>query len=175
LRLGSLALEGAWTIEVEPLADERGFFARTFDRALLEEAGLVADFPQHSIAVNTHAGTIRGMHFTRAPFEETKIVRCTRGAAHDIIVDIRPTSASYRRSVAVELRGDNHRALYIPPGFAHGYQTLADDTEILYQIAPAYVPGYAAGLRFDDPALDLAWPLAVRVIAERDRTWPLLA
>ena len=161
-------------IDLEPLVDDRGFFARTFDRAIFEEAGLLGDFAQQSVAVNSHAGTIRGMHFTRPPYEETKIVRCTRGAAHDVLVDLRPESRSYRRSIAFELREDNHRALYIPPGFAHGYQTLADRTEVFYQIAPAYVPGYAAGVRFDDPVLGLSWPLAVRVISERDRTWPLL-
>lgn len=169
-----LALAGAWAITLEPRRDERGFFARTFDTSLLAQAGLTGDFPQHSIAWNARAGTVRGMHFTSSPHEETKIVRCTTGAAYDVIVDLRADSPTYRKSCALELRSDNHVAIYVPPGFAHGYQTLSDGAELLYLITPAYVPGYAAGVRHDDPALDVRWPIPISAIADRDRGWPPL-
>lgn len=170
-----LSLAGTWTIDLDRHADERGFFARTFDLALLEGAGMVSAYPQHSVAFNSAAGTVRGMHFTYAPYEETKIVRCTRGAVFDVIVDIRPQSATFRSAVGIELSAENGRALYIPAGCAHGYQTLADASEVLYLITPPYVTGYAGGLRYNDPLLGIAWPLPVTIISERDLAWPLLA
>lgn len=173
--LRELALAGAWSIEIERLEDERGYFARTFDREALETVGLLAEYPQHSIAANPRRGTLRGMHFSVRPHEETKIVRCTRGAAYDVIVDLRPTSPTYRQSLACELNDENQRAIFIPPGFAHGYQTLVAETTLQYLIAPAYAPGFAAGVRFDDPALALQWPLPPVAVSARDRAWPLLA
>lgn len=174
MTLTPLALLGAWSIDVEPTRDERGFFARVLDTAVLAAAGLHDSFPQHSIARNARAGTLRGMHFSLAPYEETKIVRCTAGAAFDVIVDVRPTSPTYREWLAFSLTAENHRALYVPPGFAHGYQALVDETEVLYLISPAYVPGYGSGIRYDDRAVAIDWPLPVSHIADRDRSWPAL-
>lgn len=168
------ALKGAYIVELEPLTDARGFFARTFCRREFEARGLKGTIAQSNLASNWKKGTLRGMHFQHPPAAETKLVRCTRGAIVDIIVDLRPESPTYLRHVAVELSADNHRALYVPERFAHGYQTLRDDTETSYQVGEFYAPGSEGGLRHDDPRLDLRWPLAVSVISEKDRAWQLL-
>jgi dTDP-4-dehydrorhamnose 3,5-epimerase len=167
-----LDLRGAHVIEPQRHGDARGFFARTVCEDTLATAGLVGRFPQSSVSFNVRRGTVRGMHFARAPHEETKIVRCTAGAIHDVIVDLRPDSPTYLASAAVLLSAENRLALYIPRGFAHGFQTLADNTEILYMITPSYVPGAAAGIRWNDPAIDVAWPEPITVIAERDLAFP---
>lgn len=158
-------------MELEPQSDERGFFARAFDAAEFERHGLEAAVAQVSISYNHLRGTLRGMHFA-APEGETKLVRCVRGAMHDVIVDVRPGSATRGRHVAVELSAENRRSLYVPEGFAHGFQTLADDTEVVYQIGQYFSPDSQRGLRFDDPALGIEWPLPVTVISDRDRAWP---
>jgi dTDP-4-dehydrorhamnose 3,5-epimerase len=165
-------LAGAWLVDVEPAADERGFFARTWCRREFAEHGIDCDFVQASVSYNRSAGTLRGMHFQRAPHDETKLVRCVRGAIHDVIVDIRPGSATYGRWIGVELSAENRRGLLVPQGFAHGFLTLADDTEVFYQISAYYTPGHAGGLRYDDPALAIEWPIEATVIADKDRRWP---
>jgi dTDP-4-dehydrorhamnose 3,5-epimerase len=165
-------LEGAYIVEPERREDERGFFARTWCRDELAAEGLVTDLAQCSISRNTHAGTLRGMHFQTAPHEEVKLVRCTTGAVHDVIVDLRPGSPTHARWIAVELDAERANALYIPKGFAHGFQSLVDGAEVLYMISDAYAPEAASGVRFDDPAFGICWPLPVRVISERDRAWP---
>jgi dTDP-4-dehydrorhamnose 3,5-epimerase len=165
-------LAGVYLIDIERHADQRGFFARTWCRSDFAERRLVADFPQHSISFNTAAGTLRGLHFQRPPHGETKLVRCLRGALYDVVVDLRSPSPTYRQWVAFELTAESRSALYIPAGFAHGFQTLEPNTEVSYMISTAYVPDAGAGLRYDDPALDIEWPLPVSVISERDRTWP---
>jgi dTDP-4-dehydrorhamnose 3,5-epimerase len=166
------SLDGAFLLEVERHEDERGFFARAWCRREFEERGLDTAIAQTSVSFNKLKGTLRGMHFQRPPHEEVKLVRCTRGAIWDVIVDLRPGSPTYRRSEGFELSEENRRELYIPKGFAHGFQTLADATEVHYQISEFYAPGAAAGFRHDDPSLAISWPLPVSVISERDRSWP---
>jgi dTDP-4-dehydrorhamnose 3,5-epimerase len=165
-------LEGAWLIDIEPREDERGFFARTWCRQELAAQGLETEIAQESLSFNRYCGTVRGLHFQRSPHEETKIVRCTRGAIFDVIVDLRPRAPSYLRWQRFELTAENRRALYIPKGFAHGFQTLTDDAEIAYQISAFYAPEAAGGYRYDDAAFGIAWPLPVTVIGERDLGWP---
>lgn len=167
-------LDGAVVIDLERLGDERGYFARTFCVREFEAEGLVTDFVQFSVSFNAEAGTVRGMHFQRPPAEETKLVRCTQGAIWDVIVDFRPDSPTYLKSFAVELSAENGRQLYVPRGFAHGFQTLTPDAVVAYMIDEFYTPGAGAGLRFDDPALGLSWPREITVMSEKDRDWPLL-
>ena len=168
------ALKGAYTIDPEPHTDDRGFFARTFCQREFEAHGLRPTIAQASIASNRLTGTLRGMHYQYPPAAETKVVRCTRGAILDVIIDLRPESPTFLRHVAAELTDANRRALYVPERFAHGYQSLCDDTEVMYEISEFYAPGLAFGLRYDDPALELTWPLPVTLISTRDRDWPLL-
>lgn len=165
-------LRGVFVIELERLEDERGFFARTWCREELEARGLVARIAQCSIAWNEMKGTLRGMHYQADPHGETKIVRCTRGAAHDVLVDLRPASATFRRWIAVELDEDHRRMVYVPEGVAHGYQTLVDGTELEYQISEPYAPASARGVRWDDPAFGIEWPPGERIISARDRSFP---
>jgi dTDP-4-dehydrorhamnose 3,5-epimerase len=164
-------LEGAWQIELDRKEDERGFFARIWCRQELAAQGLDTEIAQESLSYNRHRGTVRGLHFQRPPHEESKIVRCTRGAVFDVIVDLRPSSLSYLRWQGFELTAENRNALYIPKGFAHGFQTLTDNTEIFYQISAFYAPESAAGYRYDDPAFGIAWPLPITVISDRDLSW----
>lgn len=167
-----LPLPGLYRITPEPHADERGLFARTFCEDTFARHGLTARFAQSSVSFNARRGTVRGLHFSREPHAETKLVRCTRGAIHDVAVDLRPGSPTYLRALAVTLSAENRHALYIPAGFAHGFQALSDGAEILYMIDRPFVAGAADGLRWDDPALDVTWPEPVTVISERDRTYP---
>src|SRR3954447_5322499 len=155
-----LRLAGAYRITLEPHADDRGFFARRFCAAEFSEQGLAADFVQRSISFNIRRGTLRGLHFQAAPHGETKLVRCTRGAVFDVVVDIRQDSASFGRWHAETLTADNRLILYIPEGFAHGFQTLEDGTELDYEIMPTYVAEAARGIRWDDPDIAIAWPIA---------------
>jgi dTDP-4-dehydrorhamnose 3,5-epimerase len=168
-------LQGAFVVELDRKEDSRGFFARTFGQEEFAERGLNPVVAQASVAFNRAKGTIRGMHFQFPPVAETKLVRCTRGAVLDVIVDLRPESPTYLEHVAVELSEDNGRALYVPKRFAHGYQVLEDGTEASYQIGEFYAPDAAGGLRHDDPRLGLEWPLPVTEISGRDRSWALLA
>jgi dTDP-4-dehydrorhamnose 3,5-epimerase len=168
-------LAGAFVIDIERKEDNRGFFARAFCQHEFEEYGLEPVIAQANLAFNRRRGTMRGMHFQFPPATETKLVRCIRGAILDIIVDLRPESPTYLEHVAVELTADNHRALYVPGRFAHGYQVLEDATETSYQVGEFYAPGYEGGLRYDDPGLGLSWPLPVTEISEKDRAWPLLS
>ncbi|MDE3181542.1 MAG: dTDP-4-dehydrorhamnose 3,5-epimerase [Acidobacteriota bacterium] len=167
-------LAGAYLIDVDRREDSRGFFARAFCQHEFEEHGLKPIIAQANIAFNHQKGTLRGMHFQFPPTAETKLVRCTRGAILDIIVDLRPESPTYLQHVAVELNEDNCRALYVPERFAHGYQVLRDKTETNYQVGEFYTPGSEGGLRYDDPRLGLTWPLSVAVISDKDQAWTLL-
>jgi dTDP-4-dehydrorhamnose 3,5-epimerase len=168
-------LRGAFVIDLERREDERGFFARAFCQNEFEEHGLKPVIAQANIGFNRKRGCVRGMHFQYPPAAETKTVRCTRGAVLDIIIDLRPESPTFLEHVEVELTADNHRAIYIPERFAHGYQTLADETETSYQVGEFYTPGVEGGLRYDDPALGLSWPLPVSVISEKDAAWALFS
>jgi dTDP-4-dehydrorhamnose 3,5-epimerase len=165
-------LDGAYIIELDKLADDRGFFARTWCQKELECQGLVARIAQTSVSFNTRAGTLRGMHYQAAPYEETKIVRCTRGAIYDVIVDLRHDSPTFRKWIAVELTANNYKMLYVPAHFAHGFITLDDNTEVLYFISEFYTPGAARGLRWNDPALGIIWPRPAEIISEKDADWP---
>jgi dTDP-4-dehydrorhamnose 3,5-epimerase len=173
VRFVPAGLEGAYLLEPEPFADERGSFARVWCRDELAEHGLTAELAQCSVSRNTHAGTLRGMHFQRAPHEEAKLVRCIRGAIFDVIVDLRAGSPTLGRWAGFRLDPENGAALYVPEGFAHGFQTLTDDAEVLYMISHRYVPEASTGVRWDDPAFGIEWPNAPeRTISERDRAWP---
>jgi dTDP-4-dehydrorhamnose 3,5-epimerase len=165
-------LAGAFLIEPERLEDERGFFARTFDRAIFKERGLVPDIVQCNVSFNRWKGTLRGMHYQTLPFAEDKLVRCTRGAIHDVIVDLRPDSPTYLWHIALCLTAENREMVYVPKGFAHGFLTLVDDTEVSYQMSVPYSPEHARGIRWNDPAVGITWPAEIRVISERDRTLP---
>ena len=163
---------GAYIIDVEPLSDERGLFARTWCRRELEEHGLDIDVAQCSTSFNATTGTLRGLHLQAEPFAETKTVRCTSGAIHDVIVDLRPESPTYLVHAAVRLTSENRRMLYIPKGVAHGFLTLVDRTEVAYQMSEFYSAEHARGVRWDDPAFRIEWPGGARIINERDRTYP---
>jgi dTDP-4-dehydrorhamnose 3,5-epimerase len=162
-------LKGAYIIDIDRKEDARGFFARAFCQKEFEAHELKPIIAQANVAFNHKKGTLRGMHFQYPPAAETKLVRCTRGAILDIIVDLRPESATYLQSISVELNEDNHRALYVPERFAHGYQALQDNTETSYQVGEFYTPGAEGGLLYNDPRLGLAWPLPVTVISEKDQ------
>lgn len=167
-------LAGVFVVQLEPRGDERGFFARSWCEREFAALGLNAQLVQCNISFNKVKGTLRGMHYQAAPHEEDKLVRCTRGALFDVAVDLRPDSPTFREWVGVELSGENRDALYIPKGFAHGFQTLEDNTEIFYQMSTFYEPGAGRGVRWDDPLLDITWPLPATVINQRDLAFPLL-
>lgn len=179
-RIGSLAgvvnarptaLPGVLHIIYERVTDERGWFERTFDRERFAALGLCVDFPQHARARNARRGTVRGLHFQAEPYGETKLIACVRGTAFDVLVDLRP-GEGYGRHLAVRLSEDVAEALYVPPGIAHGYQTLSDDAELSYLLSAEYRPEAARGVRWDSPALAIAWPLPAAVVSERDRSLP---
>ena len=167
-------LKSAFIIDMERREDSRGFFARSFCQKEFAEHSLKPVIAQSNIAFNIKKGTLRGMHFQFPPAAETKLVRCTRGAIVDIIVDLRPESPTYLDHISVELTADNHRALYVPERFAHGYQVLEDTTETSYQVGEFYTPNSEGGLRYDDPRLRLSWPLVVTEISEKDANWKFL-
>ena len=167
-------IEGIAIVDLVVKRDDRGFFARSFCREEFIENGLEPMVEQCNLSFNHKKGTIRGMHIQIAPHPEAKYVRCIRGAVLDIIVDMRPGSPTRFQHVAVELSQDNRRGLYVPPFFAHGYQTLTDDAEVSYQVSGGYAPQAERGLRYNDPVLQLPWPLPVTVISDKDRSWPLL-
>lgn len=161
-------LKGAFIIEVEPRTDSRGFFARSFCQREFAEHGLKPDIVQANLAYNARRGTVRGMHFQFPPKAETKLVRCTRGAILDIIVDLRPGSPTFLQNISVELTANNHRAIYVPERFAHGYQVLEDDTETSYQVGEFYAPDQESAIHYDDPMLRLKWPLHVTEVSPKD-------
>lgn len=168
-------LAGAFVIEIQPHADARGFFARSFCQKEFEANGLISVISQINVGRSILAGTLRGLHFQLPPYAETKVVRCTKGAVFDVIVDLRPESPTFLRHYSAELTEDNHRALYIPKRFAHGYQVLADDTELSYSTDECYASGYEGGLLYSDPELAIEWPVPVTSVSPKDQKWPLVA
>ena len=164
-------LSGAYIIEIEKILDNRGFFARTMDLEKNEELGIESNIVQSSISFNIKKGTLRGMHFQVKPFEEAKYVRCTKGKIFDVIVDLRENSKTFQKWISVELSEENHRILYIPKGFAHGFQTLVDNTEVFYEITQVFNPKYARGFRYDNKKFGIKWPLTVSVISEKDESF----
>jgi dTDP-4-dehydrorhamnose 3,5-epimerase len=165
-------LRGAFIIEPEPVEDERGFFARAWCRREFAARGLNSTVAQCGLSFNKKRGTLRGMHYQVAPYEEVKIVRCTRGAIYDVIIDLRPESPTFKQYIAVVLSAENRKALYVPERVAHGLQTLEDETEVFYQISEFYAPESARGVRWNDPTFAIEWPPAERTIIERDATYP---
>lgn len=165
-------LKGAYILEVERREDDRGFFGRAWDAEEFSARGLAARFVQGNISFNTQRGTLRGMHYQAQPYGETKLVRCPRGAIHDVIIDLRPDSTTYTRWFGVELREGDGRLLYVPEQFAHGYLTLDDATEVTYQVSQFYASEFERGVRYNDPAFGIEWPLKVSVISPKDRSWP---
>ena len=162
-------LQDAYLIAVEPVEDERGFFARLWCRQEFAAHGLDTKLVQCNLSFNKVRGTLRGMHYQLPPAAETKLVRCIRGAIYDVAIDLRPESPTYRQWTAVTLSAENHLAFYIPQGFAHGFQSLTDETEIFYQMSAVYAPDYARGLRWNDPAFGIDWPLPVTVMSAKDQ------
>jgi dTDP-4-dehydrorhamnose 3,5-epimerase len=171
MKFVSTELPGVFEIEFDRIADNRGWFVRVYDERAFAEHGLCTAYPEHSEARNTVRGTVRGMHWSE-PEAETKVIRCTRGAVYDVLVDIRRDSAAFGRWAGFELRASTPTGLYVPPGFAHGYQTLEADTELHYLISAPYVATSARGIAYDSPALGIPWPLTVTAISDRDRALP---
>ena len=165
-------LNGAYTIELEKRGDDRGFFARAFCQREFEAAGVPMSAVQMNNALSAKAGTLRGMHYQLPPAAEIKVVRCIRGALYDVIIDLRPGSPTHARWIGINLSADSYQMLYAPEGFAHGYQTLTDDAEMYYTTSAFYAPSAARGVRYDDPAFGIRWPLPVSMISDADRRWP---
>jgi len=174
LIFSATSLPGSWVIDIEPMDDDRGFFARSFCQEEFAARGLDPHLAQCNISYNHARGTLRGMHYQQPPHEEAKLVRCTAGAIFDVVVDLRADSPTFMGHFAVELSARNRRALFIPKGFAHGFQTLEDDAEVFYQMSTPYVPHSASGFRYDDPVLDLPWPETVTRVSEKDLNYPPL-
>jgi len=168
----STPLDGVFVIEIEPHGDERGFFARTFCSEEFERHGLETDVVQCSLSFTTGLGTLRGLHLQHAPHGEAKLVRCVSGEVHDVVVDLRPASPTYLKHVGVELSGGNRRAVYVPRGCAHGFQTLTNEAEMSYQISTPFVPDAQWGVRWNDPAFGIVWPIADPTMNDRDRSYP---
>jgi len=165
---------GVTIVDIEPQRDDRGFLSASFCSDEFGANGLISSVAQTNISYNYARGTLRGLHRQGPPYAEAKLVRCTRGAIVDVAVDVRPESRTYRHHVMVQLSADNHRALFLPPYVAHGFQTLADNTEVLCQVSGSYAPGSEQGFRWDDPKFGIEWPLPVTVISEKDANWPLV-
>jgi dTDP-4-dehydrorhamnose 3,5-epimerase len=172
MKLVALDLRGAFLVELEQHVDDRGFFARTWCSREFAEAGLPAEIVQTNLSQTSQPGALRGLHYQRPPSREGKVVRCLNGGIFDVIVDVRPDSPSFLRHVGVELTPSNRLALYIPPGFAHGFQTLEPETEVWYQMTDYYQPGLGGGIRWDDPALGIEWPREPTTMNERDANYP---
>jgi dTDP-4-dehydrorhamnose 3,5-epimerase len=167
-------IDGLWAVRLDRHRDERGNFVRLFDRAEFAARGLATTFVQQSLSVTRLRGTLRGMHFQQPPHAEVKFIRCVRGEIYDVVADLRPGSPSQGRWEAVRLSAEDDLCLYIPAGCAHGFQTLSDDVEVLYQMDTAYAPDAASGFRFDEPAFAIGWPLPVTMLSEKDASWPQL-
>ena len=166
-------LKGAYIIELEELKDNRGFFARAWCQHEFEKHGLNAHFVQANVSSSKKKGTLRGLHYQISPYEEIKLMRCTKGAVYDVIIDLRPASSTYAQWIGVELTSENHKMLYVPENFAHGFQTLEDDTEVFYPVSQFYTPGSERGIRYDDPAFGIKWPETIDlVMSEKDKCWP---
>jgi len=165
-------LKGAYIIELEKFEDSRGFFARTWDKYVFNELGLIGDVKQQNTSFTIHKGTIRGMHYQVAPHQETKLISCLRGAIFDVIIDLRPDSPTYKQWFGIELSARNYKMLYVPKDFAHGFQTLEYNSLATYLVTEVYTPQAEAGIRYNDPAIGIEWPLSVSYTSEKDASWP---
>jgi dTDP-4-dehydrorhamnose 3,5-epimerase len=166
------SLEGAYIIDLQKHGDSRGFFARTYCQREFAEHGLATDMVQTNMSFSAEQGTLRGLHYQLPPHEEAKLMRCTQGAVYDVTVDVRPDSPTFMQWMGVELTAENRRIVYVPEGCAHGFLTLIDDTEVSYQVSAFYTPGVERGIRFNDPAFAIEWPTELRVVSDKDRSWP---
>jgi dTDP-4-dehydrorhamnose 3,5-epimerase len=167
------AVKDAFIIDIEKKTDDRGFFARTWCKKEFEEHGLQEDLVQANLSFNKRKGTLRGLHYQLSPYAESKLVRCTKGAIYDVIIDLRSHSPTFRHWIGVELTEDNYRMLYVPEGFAHGYQTLQDNSEVVYHVSQCYVPNAELGIRWDDPSFKIEWPITEEwTISSKDQMWP---
>lgn len=166
-------LRGVHIVETEKLEDERGFFARSFDSEIFKKKGLNPNVFQCNISYNRKKGTLRGLHFQLPPYQEAKYLRCVRGITYSVVVDLRQKSETYKQWISVELSADNYKMIYVPEGFAMGFQVLEDNTELFYQMSQEYMPEFAQGIRWDDPAIKISWPLKPTVISEKDKSWSL--
>lgn len=175
MHFSETSLSGAKLVDLDRIEDDRGFFSRIFCRQEFNHAGLKEDVAQANLSFNRHKGTVRGMHYQVEPALETKFVRCIRGAVLDVIVDVRKGSPTYLHHFDVELTAENRQAIYIPANFAHGFQTLEDNSEVMYMVSGFYAAEHERGLRYNDPALSIAWPLPVSHVSSKDTTWPLLS
>ena len=164
-------LKDAFIIELEQIKDNRGFFARSWCEKEFSAHGLTPVVHQANVSFNIRKGTLRGMHYQIAPYGEAKTVRCTRGKIYDVIIDLRKDSPTFRQWIGVELTAENYKMLYVPENFAHGFQTLEDDTEVTYQVSQFYTPGSERGIRWNDPAFGIEWPIEVQVISDKDKNW----
>jgi dTDP-4-dehydrorhamnose 3,5-epimerase len=164
-------LNGAYVIEIQKLEDTRGFFARTWCKNEFERHSLISHLMQANISFSKKKGTLRGMHYQIAPNQESKLVRCTKGAIYDVIIDLRPNSLTYKQWLGTELTAENYKMLYVPESFAHGFQTLENDTEVIYQVSQFYAPQSERGVRYNDPAFGIKWPVDVQVITDKDNNW----
>jgi dTDP-4-dehydrorhamnose 3,5-epimerase len=165
-------LKGSFIIEPTKLNDDRGFFTRVWDKKIFHEMGLNSKLEQCNVSLSKKKGTIRGMHYQIEPYQETKLVRCTRGKIYDVIIDLRPNSKTFKEWIGVELTFLNHKILYVPKGFAHGFQSLEDNTEIFYQVSQSYTPNAEKGINWKDDAFNISWPLEPTVISQKDSSWP---
>lgn len=165
-------LENAFVVDITKFEDQRGFFARAWASDVFERQGLNARIVNVNMSYSHSRGTLRGMHFQHAPNAEVKLVRCVRGTIYDVIIDLRPASPTFKRWIGVELSAENRRALYVPEGFAHGFQTLEDHCDVLYQVSAFHAPGAEGGVRYNDPAFAIQWPLPVSIISDKDNRWP---
>lgn len=171
--INSTKFEGLFTIELEKQEDDRGFFARSWDVKKFKEFGLNAKVVQCNISVSRKKGTLRGMHYQSKPYEETKLIRCTKGSIFDVVIDLRPKSKTFKKWRSFELSEKNYKMLYVPKGFAHGFITLQNDTEVFYQMSEFFMPKFAKGVRWDDPVFQIKWPLKPIIISEKDRNYEL--
>lgn len=165
-------LAGAVIVEIEKLEDDRGFFSRTWCQREFDQRGLESSVAQANASFNYRKGTLRGMHYQAEPYGETKLIRCTQGAIYDVIIDLRLNSPTYLKWIGIELSAENFRMLFVPKMFAHGFQTLEDNSVVSYQVGQFYTPGAERGVRYDDPTFEIKWPLAISVISEKDKNWP---
>ncbi len=165
-------LPGAYIIDLEKKEDERGFYARAFCKNEFGNKGLKTDIAQANIIYTKHKATLRGLHLQLPPYEETKLIRCTKGAIYDVIIDLRPGSATYKQHLGINLTADNFKMVYVPEGFAHGYLTLENDTHVAYHVTEFYTPGYEKGVRWNDPAFYVKWPIQPEIISKKDKSFP---
>jgi dTDP-4-dehydrorhamnose 3,5-epimerase len=166
-------LKNAYVIELEKREDHRGFFARTWDKKEFEEHNLNSNLVQCNVSFSKKCGTLRGMHYQKKPFEESKVIRCVKGKIFDVIIDLRSSSSTFKKWFGVELTEENYKMLYVPEGFAHGFQTLEDNSEIIYQVSEFYTPKSELGIHWNDPAFNITWPIEEKIITEKDNSWKL--